>query len=187
MGVSKLAAAVILSTVSLFLVPLPAVIVTLFKPTGIPIDAGTVGKGSAGLAFSLIVILMVSGVNTEGWFEKWKGWFSGDAQPAAAQPATARTVSATSTPQTIEVDSVWVRVAIPFRHWLQTIPDDTIEMRLLDGRVFDIAPDGEAYINGELVRDGESAVDVIPGFAVDIHSKSGVTTSVTISALPKGS
>jgi len=69
MGVSTLVAALILSTTALLLAPLPAIGITLFKPTGIPIDPKLVAWGSRGLAFIIIVILLIRGINVEGWLE----------------------------------------------------------------------------------------------------------------------
>lgn len=177
MGVTKLVAAVIILTVALLLTPLPAVIITLFKPTGIPIEEKFVVQGSRALAAIILTILLIRGVNVERWDEDIASGFQ--TAKAMVAPATARAAPA-STTQVIEVGAEWVRVTFPYYHTQQYSPARTIEIRLSNGRILEKTPTGELYEKGGPLP----GTVLIPGTSVELRSKDKTANRVVVTNTP---
>lgn len=163
LGLSKLATMLVLSVFGLIAVSLPAAILRLFSPTGLPFDPKTVALGSLGLGIFLSILIIIRGVNVEGWgrrFQEDRNIF--------------RRTEVSAVSKVIEVGAQWVEVRIPPRHFFDTYPESTVIIRLVDGRQF------------EQGKDQDISLGTIPGYSIFLRSKNGQPTKVVVSIWPVG-
>lgn len=72
-------------------------------------------------------------------------------------------------PKVVAVGTEWKRIKLPYCSWFDVSPVDnkeTVKVRLLDGREFNLFPDGSLFYRGKKVDD----FGKIPGVDIDIKA-----------------